>query len=123
MPKEDWNKLKHQHTLLQEKYKMLIDKEQSAMQVARIFGVSICTFVLVKQALEEQSAMQVARIFGVSICTFVPVKQALEEQSALLVARIFAVSIFTFVPVKQAHKEQSAMQQRATNEGQRQAAE
>ena len=32
MPKEDWNKLKHQHTLLQEKYKMLIDKEQSAMQ-------------------------------------------------------------------------------------------
>ena len=32
VPKEDWNKLKHEHVLLQEKYKMLIDKEQNAMQ-------------------------------------------------------------------------------------------
>ena len=32
VPKEDWNKLKHEHILLQEKYKMLIDKEQSALQ-------------------------------------------------------------------------------------------
>ena len=33
VPKEDWNKLRHEHMLLQEKYKILIDKEQSAMQV------------------------------------------------------------------------------------------
>ena len=32
VPREDWNKLKHEHMLLQEKYKMLIDKEQMAMQ-------------------------------------------------------------------------------------------
>ena len=32
VPKDDWNKLRHEHILLQEKYKVLIEKEQSAMQ-------------------------------------------------------------------------------------------
>ena len=32
VPKEDWNKKQHEHLLLQEKYKMLMDKEQNAMQ-------------------------------------------------------------------------------------------
>ena len=65
----------------------------------RVFAVSICTFVRVKQVIVVPAPLEceggVPRVFAVSICTFVPVKQVNVAPAPLEceggVPRVFAV--------------------------------